>query len=97
MSLDRSSLDILVNGGADTIYNWIGSIVRYKRRYWDDGEKPPFGVVIEVGQASWLVAVWERDQEPSDHVNGMEVTVGGPLASPRFESEFSRVRLPKTS
>ena len=60
-------------GRANSIYNWIGSIVRYKKRYWTNGEVPPFGLVIEVGRASWLVALWERDNAPKDHINGMEV------------------------
>jgi len=55
-------------GRADCIYNWIGCVIRLKRRHWT-GDKPvPYGIVIEVGPASWLAALWTDSRTPNEHI-----------------------------
>lgn len=60
-------------GRADSIYHWIGSIVRLKPRYWRGKTPPPYGLVIEVGRAAWLAALWTDGTSPSEHINGCDV------------------------
>lgn len=60
-------------GRADSIYNWIGSIVRLKQCHWKGQPPPPYGLVIEVGRAAWLVALWTDDTSPTEHTNGIDV------------------------
>jgi hypothetical protein len=55
-------------GRADCIYNWIGSIIRLKRRHWKGGKPTPYGIVIEVGSASWLAALWTDSRTPDEPV-----------------------------
>jgi hypothetical protein len=55
-------------GRADSIYNWIGSVVRLKKRLWTGDSPVPYGIVIEVGPASWLAALWANSRDPREQV-----------------------------
>lgn len=45
-------------GRADSIYHWIGCIVRLRPAYWKEGIPAPYGIVVEVGTASQFAALW---------------------------------------
>lgn len=65
-------------GRSDSIYGWIGCIVRLKRKFWKEVSEP-YGLVIEVGPASWMVALWEDGRSPADnHVCRLDVDVWWP-------------------
>lgn len=48
-------------------------MIRLKARHWRDQPAPPYGLVIEVGRASWLVALWSDGTSPNDHISGRDV------------------------
>lgn len=60
-------------GRADVVYNWVGCIIRPRRSYWENGIPAPYGIVIEVGRATWLVALWAAASSPRDYITGHEV------------------------
>jgi hypothetical protein len=53
-------------GRADSIYHWIGCIVRLRPGYWKDGVPAPYGVVVEVGTTSQFAALWADGHDPKD-------------------------------
>jgi hypothetical protein len=65
-------------GRVDSIYNWIGSVIRLKRRHWT-GDKPiPYGIVVEVGPTSWLAALWADNTSPKEHVATRDINCWWP-------------------
>ena len=57
---------------ADTIYSWIGNIIRLKQSYWENYSSS-FGIVVEVGRASLLAALWKDRHSPQEHVSVREI------------------------
>lgn len=55
-------------GRADSIYNWMGTVVRLKRHHWTGERAIPWGIVIEVGPSSWLSALWTDGTDPSETI-----------------------------
>jgi|SRR5581483_12400422 len=60
-------------GRADSVYHWLGCIIRPKASYWKAGVPEPYGIVVEVGRASWLCAIWEDGSESRARHVGREV------------------------
>ena len=60
-------------GRADSILHWIGCVVRPRKRLWSGGVAPAYGIVAEVGRASWLVVLWADGQDPRRHYTGYEL------------------------
>ncbi len=57
---------------ADAVFGWVGSIVRTKARYWKTTTSPSYGIVLEVGKATWLGVLWANEGDSRQHV-GSEV------------------------
>ncbi len=60
-------------GRADSVYHWLGCIIRSKPSYWKAGVPDPYGIVVEVGRASWLCAIWDDASSSEPRHVGREV------------------------
>lgn len=65
-------------GRIDCIYNWIGLIIRLKRRHWTGNKAVPYGIVVEVGRTSWLAALWTDGTSPNEQIAVRDIDCWSP-------------------